>query len=538
MANGRLRNVVRQIRKLAARETARPPDRDLLARFVHHHDEAAFAALVQRHAAMVFGVCRRILRHSHDAEDAAQATFLVLARRSGSIAKRGSVGSWLHTVAYRAARRLKADLVRQASRERSLSDVPGTDTTQEATWREVQLVLDEELDRLPEKYRAPLVLCFLEGMTQDEAARQLGWSPGVLRGRVDRGRERLRAQLVRRGVALSAALFGTALADCALAGTIAPAFMDSTVRAAALVAAGQAASPGAISAQVAALAEEVSRTMFTFKLRTAVLALLIVGVLSGVFGFHSLGGQRNDDKPANPNPPSRDDAAKKSKPAEVADAVQVIPRLEDIGETVEPRDTITIRQGLTRLVVLKEKPSSITVSGNDKIAPYTLIDQASRQIAFVGKTPGVAIAYVHFGKEKEGDRQKILCLRLQVLPDSAPKEMIEENPEKRSKTFQKYIQHIVDPSAAVRMPVGQSRLFILKEMPKRIQVVDDDIASFTFLVDKQFILEAKKAGKTIVNLWFGDVMGGAKERVYSTFVVVEPTQDGRTTFEPPNAGTP
>src|SRR5262245_31400932 len=303
MASERLRNVLQHVRKLASESGAgRSPDQELLARFVQQRDEAAFAALVQRHAPMVFGVCRRVLKHSHDAEDAAQATFLVLAHHARSIRKGGSVGSWLHTVAYRAARKLKTDIVRRTARERSLMEAPAADTAQEATWREVQLVLDEELNRLPEKYRAPLVLCFLEGMTQDEAARQLGWPREVLRGRVDRGRQRLRSQLIRRGVTLSAALFGTALADAALAGTVSPAFVDSTVRAAVLIAAGTVANSSTISAEVAALAEEVSRAMFTFKLRAAVLTLLVVGVVSGLVSLHTLAGQRADEKPAGANP--------------------------------------------------------------------------------------------------------------------------------------------------------------------------------------------------------------------------------------------
>src|SRR5262249_25631479 len=158
----------------------------------------------------------------------AQATLLVLARNANSIVKGGSVSSWLHTVAYRAARSLKAAIARRAAREHALIDVADADTTQQASWHEVQLVIDEELQRLPEKYRAPLVLCFLEGMTQDEAACQLGWPRGVLRGRLDRGRARLRSQLVRRGVTLSAALLGTALAESAPAATISLAFVEST----------------------------------------------------------------------------------------------------------------------------------------------------------------------------------------------------------------------------------------------------------------------------------------------------------------------
>jgi RNA polymerase sigma factor (sigma-70 family) len=525
MASERLRNVLQHVRKLAsASEAGRSPDRELLARFVQQRDETAFAALVQRHAVMVYGVCRRVLKHSHDAEDAAQATFLVLAHNAGSIQKRGSVGSWLHTVAYRAARKMKTDIVRRAGRERSLIDVPATGAAQEATWREVQLVLDEELNRLPEKYRAPLVLCFLEGMTQDEAARQLGWPRDVLRGRVDRGRQRLRSQLIRRGVAFSAALFSTALADGVIAGTVSTAFVDSTVRAAALFAAGAAAGTGTIATEVAALAEEVSRTMFLFKLRAAILALLVVGVLSGFFGFHTLAGQRGDEKPASANPGQQEDAAEKPKLADAMADLRVITALKEIGEAIEPDDTVTILPGMARILVFKEKPSRIALSGNDQVASYSLIGESGRQLSFLGSRKGSTIAYLWFGNEKAGERQSILSLRLEVTPlgvDEGQKEPKLE-PRKPSKKFDKFVQQIIDPKETIRLHAGQSRLFILKEMPKRIQVVDATIATFEPVADKQFLLEAKKGGATIVNLWFHEATGGGiKESVYSTFVCVE-----------------
>jgi len=525
MASERLRNVLQHVRKLATGgDACRSPDRELLTRFVQQRDEAAFTALVQRHAPMVFGVCRRVLRHSHDAEDAAQATFLVLAYNAKSIEKRGSLGSWLHTVAYRAARKLKADIVRRTGCERRLADVPAADTTQEVTWREVQLVLDEELNRLPEKYRAPLVLCFLEGMTQDEAARQLGWPRDVLRGRVDRGRERLRTLLVRRGVTFSAAMLGTALAEGATAGMVSPAFVDYTVKAAALVAAGKAAAPGTISAKVAALAGEVSRAMFTIKLRVAVLALLVAGILSGFFGFHTFAGQRADDEPAQASPAQQDDAAKKSKLADAMTDLRVITDLKEIGEAVEPDDTVTIVPHAVRILVFKERPARIAISGNDRIASFNFVGDSGRQVSFLGRSKGSAIVYLWFGDEKTREREKILSLRLEVTPLGVDKERGEPKlePRKPSKKFEKYVQQIIDPKATIRLQLGQSRLFILKEMPKRIEVVDETIATFDFLVDKQFLLEAKKVGETIVCLWFHEAVGGGiKESVYSTFVSVE-----------------
>src|SRR5262249_3232702 len=150
-------------------------------------------------------VCRRTLHNVHDAEDACQASFLVLARRAGSIRKRACLASWLHSVAYRAASRLRRDLARRHARERPCPDEPPA-PVHDVSWRDVQAVVDAELARLPERFRAPLLLCYLEGKTRDQAASELGWSLDTLRGRLERGRNLLRARLTRRGLTLSAAL--------------------------------------------------------------------------------------------------------------------------------------------------------------------------------------------------------------------------------------------------------------------------------------------------------------------------------------------
>src|SRR5262245_28865836 len=190
MSGERSNGLLGQLRGLVlADQDGGRSDGELLARYLADRDEAAFAALVHRHGALVWGVCRRLLPHVPDAEDAFQATFLILARKANSIRRQHSVGSWLHGVACRVARKLRAGLARRAALpppdERTVAD-PANDVS----WREVKGVLDEELGRLPEKYRAPLLLCYLEGLTQDEAAKRLGWRRAVLRGRLDRGGER------------------------------------------------------------------------------------------------------------------------------------------------------------------------------------------------------------------------------------------------------------------------------------------------------------------------------------------------------------
>src|SRR5262249_36947424 len=173
--------------------------------------EAALTGLVERQGAMVVGVCRRILRHAHDAEDAFQATFLVLARRAASIRRRSSVGGWLYQVAYHLA--LKAKLSAGKRRGHELREVvmPSPEPTADLSWQAVRRLCDDELQRLPADRRSAVVLCWLEGKTQDEAAQQLGWSKGTLRRRLGQGRELLRQRLVRRGLAPSAALTATLL---------------------------------------------------------------------------------------------------------------------------------------------------------------------------------------------------------------------------------------------------------------------------------------------------------------------------------------
>jgi len=196
------------------------PDRELLRRFVEFHEELAFTTLMLRHGPMVLGVCRRVLRQTQDAEDAFQATFLLFARGAREIRNPDSIGGWLHGVALRTASKLRSKITHRpqavgaAIRPEGSTPAAGqsaSDPIEEATWKELRVVLDEELDRLPPELRVPLVLCYLEGRTQDEGASQLGWTRRVFRRRLEKGRARLARRLAGRGVSLSAALFGVLL---------------------------------------------------------------------------------------------------------------------------------------------------------------------------------------------------------------------------------------------------------------------------------------------------------------------------------------
>jgi RNA polymerase sigma factor (sigma-70 family) len=190
-------------------------DRQLLAQFTAQRDESAFSTLVRRHGPLVLGVCRRVLGHKQDAEDAFQAAFLILARKATAMDWQDSVGNWLYGVAYRVARKERARTARRRQREIQPPVLPEPVTPLEPAWRELAAVLDEELLSLPSDCRSVLLLCYLEGLTRDQAARQLGWSLRTLDRRLERGRELLRTRLIRRGLTLSAALLGAVLVESA-----------------------------------------------------------------------------------------------------------------------------------------------------------------------------------------------------------------------------------------------------------------------------------------------------------------------------------
>jgi len=198
-----LTKTVARLRELAARPyPGERTDRQLLEAFARCGDESAFTLLVHRHGSLVLGVCRRVLGNAADAEDAFQATFLVLARKADKVAWHESVRNWLYGVAHRIARKARMLQARRAQKEREAGTAEKSSAL-ESAWAEVRGVLDEELHNLPAKYRAPLLLCCLDGKTREEAAAELGWSVGSVKGRLERGREMLRERLRGRGLTLS-----------------------------------------------------------------------------------------------------------------------------------------------------------------------------------------------------------------------------------------------------------------------------------------------------------------------------------------------
>jgi RNA polymerase sigma factor (sigma-70 family) len=249
-------------------------DGELLGRYVDRRDETALAALVNRHGPMVWGVCRRHLSH-HDAEDAFQATFIVLVRKAASIAQREAVGNWLYGVAHQTALQARRSAARRRAREVQVAEMPDAEAPQER-WADLQPLLDEELSRLPDHYRTVIVLSDLEGRTRKEVAAQLGCPEGTVGSRLVRARSMLANRLTQRGVAMSGGALAVVLSQSTGSAGVPAAVVSSTIKAASLCAAGNAMMP----VKVAALAEGVMKAMLFNKLKAAMAVVLVLGFVA------------------------------------------------------------------------------------------------------------------------------------------------------------------------------------------------------------------------------------------------------------------
>ena len=288
-------------------------DGDLLSRFIERRDGIAWDALVRRHGPMVWGVCRRILNHTQDAEDAFQATFVVLVRRAASVNPRSGVGNWLYGVARQTAVKAKAMAVRRGVREKQVSVFPEIGVVEPDPADDLRLLLDRELGRLPDKYRAPIVLCDLEGRTFKDAALELGWPEGTLSGRLSRARKLLADRLTRAGAVLSAGPVLLGIGGVAPAVCVPPPLVAATITVGWLVAEGQSMS--GLTSTVAALTQEVLRAMFITKLKLVACVVLAGGMmLTGVaISARNPAAVPDEPKKANALEPPKDGVAPPAK---------------------------------------------------------------------------------------------------------------------------------------------------------------------------------------------------------------------------------
>ena len=250
-------------------------DEQLLDHFVERREDAVFEEIVGRHGPMVWGVCRRVLRDRHDAEDAFQATFIVLARKAASVMIREKLGHWLYGVAYQTAMKAKSMRAKRRMREVQVAEVPERIVVSDDLRDACAESLDWELSRLPDKYRIPIVLCGLEGRSHREAAEQLGWRVGTVSSRLSRGRSMLAERLTRRGLSLSGGLLAVLLAQESASAAMPTELIVSTARAASRIGARGALPAGMVSAEVAAMTHGVLKMMLLSKIKLATTLLMI-----------------------------------------------------------------------------------------------------------------------------------------------------------------------------------------------------------------------------------------------------------------------
>ncbi len=287
----------RHVRRIALLgDGAGMSDGQLLECYIRKRDEANFAALLRRHGPMVWGVCRRILGNHHDAEDAFQATFLVLVRKATTIVPRDMVGNWLYGVAHQTARKARAMNTRRNTRERPMATTPEPGASEPVGSTDLQALLDQELSRLPEKYRTVVVLCDLSGKSYKEAARQIGCPQGTLAARLARARAMLARRLARQGITVSAAGLGAALTRDSASAALPAAVAASTIKKIAT---------GAVAAPVAALAEGVLKAMLLSKLKVLLGGLVAVAVLLGAVAASRWENRANAAEAKPPTPPEK-----------------------------------------------------------------------------------------------------------------------------------------------------------------------------------------------------------------------------------------
>jgi len=408
---------IRHLRRAAlARECGGLTDGQLLECYLLRRDEAAFEALVRRHGPMVLGVCRRVVGNVHDAEDAFQATFLVLVRKAATIGKRGAVGNWLFGVAYRAALKARAVAVRRKAREKQVEEMPEPWTGPDEAWHDLRPLLDAELARLPDKYRAAILLCDLEGRSRRESARQLGLPEGTLSSRLAVGRKMLASRLARRGLALSGAAVGMVLAQGVARAAVPAPLILSTAKAATLTTA-NAAVAGVFSAKVLSLTEGVLKAMWMTKLKITATLLLAMGVICAGAGMtgrlaFANGPAENLAVAAHASAPAPEPEPKKpEEKKEIPKENPAIPSPDGVYIAAAAANVITLSHAMTGKILWKSTTHKDNVTA--------LAFSADGKVLYsAGKDGPVKAADVASGKELLSfNRKGGIVVNLSVSPD-------------------------------------------------------------------------------------------------------------------------
>jgi RNA polymerase sigma factor (sigma-70 family) len=369
-------------------------DGQLLGCFIEHGDEAALAVLLRRHGPLVWDICRRVLGNHHDAEDAFQATFLVLVRRAASVEPKEMVANWLYGVAWQTARKADAMRGKKRQREKQMAQMPEPAVPEMEGSKEAYHHLHQALSCLPTKFRLSIILCYLEGKTRTEAARQLGVPEGTLAAWLARGRAMLAKRLARNGLVMSSVALTAELVHNSASASVPVALVSSTMQAASLLAADQAVS-GAISIRVLSLMEGVMKEMFATKVKMTTTILLAVvaaaGLGSGGLAYHMHAAQH--DSVTEPGSPSAQHASVRNEtPGEQtvftaiaydSDKDQLVGSGKEGRKEIRVADFDALEIHLPIQVNARQgKTFSAVITGDDNLLDVVKVDKAGSALKF------------------------------------------------------------------------------------------------------------------------------------------------------------
>ncbi len=390
----------KQIRGLVAAQCPSPhSDMHLLQQFISDRDEAAFATLVKRHGNMVLGVCRSVLKHQQDAEDTFQAAFLVLARKANAIRKKDALGSWLHGVAYRLSLKACAKAGRRRERVLLNEDPVAACSGDDLALRELRAILNEELARLGDKHRTPLLLCYWEGRTRDEAAELLGMTADTFKKRLEHARQLLGNRLVRRGLALSTAGFATLLSSSGVQAALPSVLINTTAQAALAFSLGNTA---AVPAAVLALANGAIHSMNLTQWTTALLSILLLGGLGAGIGHYAFATGATDGgavQAAGEKQPAKAGAAK-------SDAQRIVGIWRVSNGVANGIDFPADQARLMRLDFSKDGIMAFSVVQEVKRGKYTLVEAGKIDLADEKNANQVQGIF-----KLDGDDRMTLCIK-------------------------------------------------------------------------------------------------------------------------------